>query len=209
MVDVPLLLAFLLAASILTMTPGVDTAMVLRAVATEGRHPAAMAALGIAAGCLAWGSAAALGLGAILHASEAAYNAVKWAGATYLIWMGVQLLMTSRSVKSGDMPSHGAKPSTGAFAKGLLTNLLNPKVGVFYVTFLPQFIPAEAANVAAYSFFLACCHVALTLLWFALLIGAAAPLGALLSRPSAMKVMDWLTGCVFVAFGLKLAASSK
>lgn len=161
MVDVPLLLAFLLAASILTLTPSIDTAMVLRAVATEGRRPAAMGALGIAAGCLAWGSAAAVGLGALLHASEAAYTVVKWAGAAYLVWMGVQLLMTSRRVKAGDMPSHGAKPGTGAFAKGLLTNLLNPKVGVFYVTFLPQFIPTEAANVAVYSFFLACCHVAL------------------------------------------------
>lgn len=209
MVDIPLLLAFLLTASVLTLTPGVDTAMVLRAVATGGRRPAAMAAFGIAAGCLAWGAAAALGLGAVLHASELAYTFVKWAGAAYLVWIGVQLLMRPARSFSGGTHSSQAMPGRGAFARGLLTNLLNPKVGVFYVTFLPQFIPAEAANVAAYSFFLACCHVALTVLWFALLIGATAPLGAFLSRPSATKVMDRLTGCIFVAFGLKLAASSK
>lgn len=161
MVDVPLLLAFVLAASILTVTPGVDTAMVLRATAIEGRRPAVKAAFGIALGCLAWGTAAALGLGALLHASETAYTIVKWVGA--------KLLARPKAALSSDNSESESQRGATAFWRGLLTNLLNPKVGIFYVTFLPQFIPLNA-NVAAYSFFFACCHVVLTALWFAALI---------------------------------------
>lgn len=208
MVDVPLLLAFVLAASILTVTPGVDTAMVLRATAMDGRRPAAMAALGIALGCLAWGTAAAFGLGALLHASEVAYTVVKWVGAAYLVWIGIKLLALPRAALDGDASDSVSHRATSAFWRGLLTNLLNPKVGIFYVTFLPQFIPS-GASVAAYSFFLACCHVALTLLWFAALIAATAPLSAFLRRPGAVKALDRLTGCVFVGFGMKLATSSS
>jgi threonine/homoserine/homoserine lactone efflux protein len=95
-----------------------------------------------------------------------------------------------------------------AFWRGFLTNLLNPKVGVFYVTFLPQFVPAGAYP-ASYCFFLACLHVLLTLAWFSVLIVATAPLSGYLRRPSAVKALDRLTGAVFVAFGIKLAASSS
>ncbi|MFN3734335.1 LysE family translocator [Comamonas testosteroni] len=175
MVDVPLLLAFVLAASILTLTPGVDTAMVLRATTMDGRRPAVMAALGIALGCLAWGAAAAFGLGALLHASETAYTVVKWLGAAYLVWGGVKLLAAPRVALDSDASDSASHRGATAFWRGLLTNLLNPKVGIFYVTFLPQFIPSNA-NVAVYSFFLACCHVALTLLRFAALIAVTAPL---------------------------------
>jgi len=208
MVDGALLIAFLAAASILVMTPGVDTAMVLRAVAVGGRRSAMLAATGIAAGCLAWGAAASVGLGALLHASETAYTVVKFAGAAYLVWVGAKLLMRPR--RSLDrLASESPSPEIERpFSRGLLTNLLNPKVGVFYVTFLPQFLPA-GVNVAAYSLMLTVLHVALTVLWFALLVAATAPLSAFLRRPSAVQALDRLTGCVFVAFGLKLATSSS
>ncbi len=85
--------------------------------------------------------------------------------------------------------------------------LLNPKVGVFYITFLPQFVP-HGASVAGYSFFLAGLHVLLTLAWFAVLIAATVPLGRFLRRPKAVRTLDRLTGLVFVGFGLKLATSS-
>ena len=94
-----------------------------------------------------------------------------------------------------------------AFRRGFLTNLLNPKIGVFYVTFLPQFVPV-GANIARYSFSLAVLHVALTLAWFAALITATVPLGKVLRSPKAIKTLDRLTGLVLVTFGLKLAASS-
>ena len=109
----------------------------------------------------------------------------------------------------GNLGEPGAAlPPSGpvAFRRGLLTNLLNPKVGVFYVTFLPQFVP-QGANVAAFTFFLVGVHVALTIVWFAGLILATAPLGRFLRRPAVVRTMDRVVGVVFIGFGLKLAAS--
>lgn len=211
MVDFTLLLAFLTAAAILTVTPGVDTAMVLRATTVEGKRSGALAALGIGLGCLIWGLTVALGLGAMLRASELAYTVVKTIGAAYLLWLGIKLLWKPRRSLDEGEDRLGSEPVSGrvsaAFLRGFLTNILNPKIGVFYVTFLPQFVPA-GANVAAYSFFLACLHVALTLFWFGALIAATVPLSRLLSRPGAVRTLDYLTGAVFVGFGLKLATSS-
>jgi threonine/homoserine/homoserine lactone efflux protein len=203
----PLLFAFIAAATVLTLTPGVDTAIVLQAALLEGRYPAALASAGVALGCLVWGAAVALGLGALLQASEWAYTAVRWAGAAYLIWLGARLLHRPRSELTLDTRP-GVQPAAGnAFRRGLLTNLLNPKVGIFYVSFLPQFIPAGAA-VAGYTFLLACVHVALSLAWFGLLIAATAPLASLLRQPRAVRWMDRLAGLIFVGFGVRLGVSS-
>lgn len=207
MIDLPLLLAFIVAATILTVTPGVDTAMVLRAATVDGRRAAVLAALGISLGCLVWGAAVALGLGALLQASELAYTIVKLVGAGYLIWLGARALLKPRRTLE---PTAGAVRSTNrleAFWGGLATNLLNPKIGVFFVTFLPQFVP-HGAGVAGYSFLLACIYVMLALVWFAILIAATVPLARLLRKPGAVTLMDRLTGGVFVAFGLKLATST-
>ena len=207
MIDLPLLLAFAAAASLLTVTPGVDTAIVLRTATLEGRRQAVLAAAGICLGCLAWGVAVSLGLGALLQASELAYTVVKFAGAAYLIWLGARLMLNPRPSFGSGPDGATAAASGQAFWRGLLTNLLNPKVGVFYVTFLPQFVPL-GADVAAYSFFLACLHVLLSLAWFAVLIAATIPLGTLLRRPALTRALDRLTGGVLVAFGVRLAASS-
>lgn len=208
MTDLSPLLAFVVAATILTLTPGVDTAMVLRSAAVGGRRSAALAATGIALGCLVWGAAVAIGLGALLRASELAYNVLKWAGAAYLLWQGGRLLLAPRRSRVTGAAEDDASDVTAAFRRGLLTNLLNPKVGVFYVTFLPQFVPA-AANVAWYTFFLACLHVLLTLLWFALLIAATASLGRWLRQPRIIRWLDCLTGAVFVAFSIRLASATQ
>ncbi len=207
MIDLPLLLAFAAAAALLTVTPGVDTAIVLHAATLEGRRQAVLAAVGICLGCLAWGVAVSLGLGALLQASELAYTVVKFAGAAYLIWLGARLMLNPRPSFGSGPDGATAAASGQAFWRGLLTNLLNPKVGVFYVTFLPQFVPL-GADVAAYSFFLACLHVLLSLAWFAVLIAATIPLGTLLRRPALTRALDRLTGGVLVAFGVRLAASS-
>ncbi|MCF7203259.1 LysE family translocator [Pseudomonas oligotrophica] len=207
MLDLPLLFAFLGAAALLTVTPGVDTAMVLRAAALDGRRAALMAAAGIALGCLGWGAAVSLGLGALLQASELAYTLVRLAGAGYLIWLGGRMLLRPRADFAATAGEGAALQAGEAFRRGLLTNLLNPKVGVFYVTFLPQFVPA-GASVAGYSFVLACLHVLLTLAWFGVLIAATLPLGRLLRRPALIRALDRLTGGVLLAFGGKLAASA-
>ncbi len=203
MFDGPLFLAFLAAATLLTLTPGVDTAMVLRFAAAEGARSAMAAGVGIVLGCLVWGAVVAAGLGAVLLASPVAFLALKGAGAVYLCWLGAKLILRPRD----KLAAPGAMGSTDvrtALRRGLVTNLLNPKVGVFYVTFLPQFIPAEA-NVAVTAFGLAAIHAGLGLIWFAVLIAATVPVGRFLRRPRVIQTLDRLTGGVFIAFGVKLA----
>lgn len=201
------LLAFVVAAGLLTVTPGLDTAMVLRTAALEGPRRALMAALGINAGCLLWGAAVAVGLGALLAASETAYTVLRWAGAAWLCWLGIGLV---RRPRGGPEPAPAtprapfAGGDAGWLLKGLLTNLLNPKVGVFYVTFLPQFVPA-GMNVAAWTFGLAAIHVVLGLLWCGLLVVASRPLGRALARPLVLRTLDRLTGGLFIGFGIRLA----
>lgn len=134
MTDFPLLLTFIAAASVLAITPGVDTAIVLRAAASDGRRQALQASNGIALGCLIWGAAVSLGLGALLQASEWAYTLVKFAGAAYLMWLGIGLLWKPRTSLNLDGASIPSGLAAHAFWRGFLTNLLNPKVGVFYVT---------------------------------------------------------------------------
>lgn len=198
------LAAFTLAAALLTVTPGLDTILVLRTAAAEGRRPALLAAAGICLGCLAWGLVVALGLGILLRASQLAYEALKWAGALYLMALGLQLLLARRTTIEDGAPL--ARESRGLLwlRRGLLTNLLNPKVGIFYVSFLPQFIPAGTA-VAPTILLLAAIHAALGLAWFALLIAAAGRLAPALRRPRTIRTLDRLTGTVLLLFGLRLA----
>ena len=200
------LLAFLGAATILTITPGLDTALVLRSAAAAGPRRAAYAAVGIALGCLIWGGAVSVGLGALLAASRLAYTIVKWAGAAYLLWLGFNLIVHPRS--SFDTPRSGTDelPPVAFLKQGLFTNILNPKVGVFYITFLPQFVPA-GANVALFTFLLAVIHVLLSIIWFAVLISATVPMGRILRRTGFVRAMDRVAGAIFVGFGAKLAFS--
>jgi threonine/homoserine/homoserine lactone efflux protein len=194
------LFAFTLAAALLTVTPGLDTALVLRTAAAEGARRAFAAAIGICLGCLAWGALVAIGLGMLLEASEFAYLALKWIGAAYLLYLGARLIFVRRGETEAVQPA----PRANWFARGFLTNLLNPKVGAFYVSFLPQFIPA-GAGVPSTTLLLAAIHSALGLLWFALLIGATRPLAKWLHNPALARGLDRATGGVLIFFGLKLA----
>ncbi len=200
------LVAFFLVAGLLTITPGLDTAMVLRAAAVDGPRSAAQAAIGICAGCLVWGGAVAFGLGAMLAASQLAYDLLRWAGALYLGYLGIQLLCRPRGALL--VATDVAERRHRWLVRGLLSNLLNPKVGVFYVTFLPQFVPAGHA-VAGFTFLLACVHVLQGALWFALLIAASTRLRRVLGRPGVVRALDRATGVVFLGFGAKLALSRR
>ncbi|HEX5207397.1 MAG TPA: LysE family translocator [Steroidobacteraceae bacterium] len=200
------LIAFCIAAGLLTITPGLDTALVLRTAAAEGPRGAALAALGIVAGCLTWGAAVALGLGALLAASHLAFDVLKWAGALYLIWLGLNLLFKPRS-RFGielDEPVSSSPRNRSWLGRGYLTNLLNPKVGVFYVSFLPQFLPAHVAA-GPFIFLLAALHAVMGLAWFGLLIVATRPIARALKRPAVIRRLDRMTGVVFLSFGVKLA----
>ncbi|HEY1606534.1 MAG TPA: LysE family translocator [Allosphingosinicella sp.] len=196
------LLAFIPAASLLTLTPGLDTALVLRTAAAEGTRRAMAAGIGICLGCLAWGAVVALGLGMLLKASLLAYTILKYAGAAYLVWMGVQLLFSRR--ERFDAPPHARRDNW--LARGFLTNALNPKVGVFYVSFLPLFVPA-GSNVAAVTLLLAAIHASLGLIWFAILLAAIRPLARALERPRMIRALDRATGTIFLLFAARLALS--
>lgn len=201
----PALLAFAVAAALLAITPGLDTALTLRTAAVEGPRKALLAVLGILTGCLIWGAAVAVGLGALLTASQTAFTLLKWCGAAYLLWLGLGLLLKPRKSFEIDTTAP-VKRRGGPFARGLLTNLLNPKVGVFYVSFLPQFVP-EGAPAGPFIFGLAAMQGLMGAVWLTALIAATRPIAGLLKRPAVISWLDRVTGGVFIAFGAKLALS--
>ena len=205
------LIAFLIASCLLTVTPGLDTALVLRTASLSGGKRAIAASLGICLGLLTWGFSASVGLGVLLNASRLAYNVLRFAGAGYLILLGCKMFMrTGLSFTQNtalDFTLGGKSVRVGDprdwFVRGLLTNLLNPKVGVFYVTFLPLFIPT-GVNVVAFSMLLASIHVIEGVLWFAVLIAAVGRVSVWLQQARVAKILDRITGAVFVGFGLRL-----
>ncbi|MEO3874683.1 LysE family translocator [Nonomuraea sp. B12E4] len=197
--------SFAAVVALLTLTPGLDTALILRTSLLAGRRSAWGVTLGIQLGTLTWGLLTAAGLSALLAASQLAYDVLRWAGAAYLVWMGVRMLLAARRGTAHDPGEQQFEGGFGkGFARGLLTNLLNPKVGAFYVAMLPQFIPAAAPH-AAMGLVLASVHVAEGLVWSAALIGFASLMSGFLRSPGVRRLLDRLTGAVIVGFGVRLA----
>lgn len=204
------LAGFVVTAGLFTLSPGLDTALVLRVSTTAGVRAGWAAVCGIGAGLLVWGLGAAFGITALMAASGQAFNVLKWVGAAYLFYTGGRMFLRAR--RSGVVPtgSTAIRPvvrAQVAFRQGFSTNILNPKVGIFYVTFLPQFIP-QGVDAAVFSGALALTHVAMTLAWFGLLVAMTAPLGRFLARPAVITALDRLTGGIFMGFGVKLALAS-
>lgn len=204
------LAAFFLAAGLLTVTPGVDTALVLRTAAVEGPRRAVAAGGGIILGLMVWAVLTAVGLSAILAVSKTAYLVLQIAGVGYLLFLGGRMLWSA--VRGGGVahegPSAAASSTAGWFLRGLMTNLLNPKVGVFYVSFLPQFIPA-GADTLGWSLLLAGVHGLQTVAWFGALIAATRPLGRWLKKTAVVRWLDGVTGALLVAFGIGLALQRR
>lgn len=202
------LLTFAAAAAVFTITPGLDTAMTLRTATTSGWKAGLAAVVGICLGLGIWGLAAAFGLTALLAASETAFTVVKWAGALYLAWLGIGLILRPRTSLGTAEAVPVQADASAAFRRGLLTNLLNPKVGIFYMTFMPQFIPPHV-NVKEFSLLLTAIQALLSFSWLALLVVLTVPLGRFLSSATVVRRMDRLTGSIFLAFSLKLALSRR
>lgn len=200
------LLAFSLAALLLTLTPGLDTALILRTACAEGGRKAFQAAIGIDTGCFIWGALVALGLGALLAVSELAYTILKICGAGYLCWLGLQLLRRPRSSFS---ENDGNTSSQGNwFVKGMLGNVLNPKMGIFYVSFLPQFIPAGHSPLI-WTFILVSIHVLIGTLWSVTLIMSTHFASGILKKKRVIRAMDRATGGLFLCFAARLAFSTR
>jgi threonine/homoserine/homoserine lactone efflux protein len=204
------LLSFTLAAGLLTITPGLDTALVLRTAAVEGRKQALLAGIGICSGCLLWGAAASFGLSALLAVSGFAYNVIRIVGAIYLGYLGIRLFISAFASSSSNSAVGAALEETKGrggsrwLKRGLLTNLLNPKVGIFYLSFLPQFIRV-GVQVWSFSILLALIHATEGILWFLLLTNATELLSGWLKRRSIGMALDSAMGAVLIGFGLKLA----
>lgn len=213
------LLAALGTLALLTVLPGPDVAVVTRVALASGRRAAFGAALGISTGCLIWGLLTAAGLAALLAASSSAFPVLKLAGAGYLIWLGLQSWWQSgrrAEPRSDPVPDRVDAPPptlgastlpqslTSAWRTGLIANLLNPKIGVFYTSLLPQLVPAGWPT-ATTLLGLVLAHDVMGLLWlngYALMLHRARDL---LSRPRVGRALDRVCGSVLIGFGLRVA----
>jgi threonine/homoserine/homoserine lactone efflux protein len=203
------LLSFGVAATLLVLLPGPDTLVVLRTLLRDGRRRAALCVGGVLSGLMIWVAAAALGLSALLRASHDGYLALRIAGAVYLVWLGVQSFRTRSAGRQQAAADPGKRRSvlgTG-FGAGLATDLLNPKVGVFFVTFLPGFIP-HGQPVGPTSLLLGAVFVVETAAYFAVLLLLAGKVTSWMNDPRIRRRLDRATGTVLVAFGVRLAVES-
>jgi threonine/homoserine/homoserine lactone efflux protein len=194
------LAAFSLAAMLIVLLPGPDTLVVLRELMRAGRRRAAQTVAGVLCGLAVWVGAAAFGLSALLRASHTGYVVLKIAGGAYLIWLGVQSLRLRRLAE----PSQRRLLGRG-FVAGFATDLLNPKVGVFFVTFLPGFVP-HGYSVGAVSVLFGAIFIAETALYFAVLLAVATPVTRWLGDARLRRRMDAATGAVLIGLGIRLAA---
>ncbi|GGC97467.1 threonine transporter RhtB [Tersicoccus solisilvae] len=206
-------LAFAVVAGLLTLVPGLDTALVLRSSLTRTRPYAWATALGVATGAMVWGIAAAVGVSALLAASEVAYRALTIAGAGYMLWLGGSMIVRSvRHGRTAPQQLHDQLPPVPTSAgRGWLvgagTNLLNPKVGVFYLATVPQFLPAGVPPLLM-GVILAGVHATLTMTWFGVLIVGGRWARRWLSSPRSLRIIDRITGVVLLGFGGTLAVES-
>jgi RhtB (resistance to homoserine/threonine) family protein len=197
------LLPFLGISILLILIPGPDTAVVTKNALLGGRRSGVFAACGVAVGLSIWTVAAALGIAALLKASAVAFLALKLVGAVYLVWIGIQMLRARDFLADAPVrPSRNGGRT--ALRQGLLSDLGNPKIAVFFTSFLPQFIHGTGSAFGPL-LLLGAMFAALTLLWlwfYGLVVGRAS---AVLRRPLVRKSLDRFTGLVLVAFGIRLA----
>jgi threonine/homoserine/homoserine lactone efflux protein len=201
------LLAFLGVSALVIVTPGQDTALTIRNTLLGGRRAGVFTAIGVSSGQACWTLAASAGIAALLVASEPAFVAVKLAGAAYLVFLGAQALW---SAVVGHGRRHSVRETSRpleqrlAFRQGLVSNLGNPKMAVFFTSLLPQFVPAGTPSFGLL-LGLGLVFCAMTLTWLTAYAFAVARAGDVLRRPSVRRALDALVGAVLVAFGLRLA----
>ncbi len=205
------LLLFVGVAAVVIIVPGPDTAVVTKNVLLHGRRAALGTSLGVSAGLSLWTLAAAVGVASVLRASAVAFTVLKLLGALYLIWLGVQSLRAAHTSKSGPQLSVANRPemsTLGGFRQGLLSDLANPKIGIFFTSLLPQFV--EPGHSVLFPFLaLGAVFVLMTVLWLTAYCLIAARAAATLQRPRVRAAMDRITGVVLIALGLRLALERR
>jgi threonine/homoserine/homoserine lactone efflux protein len=205
------LVAFLGIAVVLTISPGPDFALVTRMVFAHGRSAGWWTSLGVVTGHLTWGVAAGIGVAAVLNASAAVYALLRLAGAAYLIWLGLHALFSRGH--AGEAPGaaserQGAANRRSAYHQGLANDLLNPKIGVFYTTLLPQFI-APGQPVFLTSVLLAGIFALIVAAWLGLCVVLLARASTLFRRSGVRRALERITGAVLVALGIRLAFEQR
>ncbi|MDQ6621723.1 MAG: LysE family translocator [Pseudomonadota bacterium] len=204
--DLPL---FILSGLLLNLTPGPDTLYIVGRGMTQGRRAAVMAALGVSAGCCVHTLAAAIGVSAVVMTSAAAFTVMKLAGAAYLVYVGMAML---RSGAVAEVPAVQRPPDAlrRVFMQGLLTNVLNPKVALFFIALLPQFVTTDAPSPFAALLILGVVFNLNGTLWNLTTAWLASRAGAALTRHrTALAWVGRLTGGLMIALGMRLALLSR
>jgi len=209
-----LFLAFLGVSLLVIATPGPDTALVIRNTLVGGRRCGVFTALGVAAGQGVWALAASAGVAALIVASEPAFVAIKLAGAAYLVFLGAQALLAALhpggprgGTAAGEGPARTVAP-TVALRQGMLSNLGNPKMAVFFTSLLPQFAPGNGASFSAL-LLLGVVFCSMTLAWLTGYAIAVAKAGDFLRRPMVRRTVEGVMGTALVALGLRLATEHR
>ncbi len=205
------LAAFVGVSAVVICTPGPDTALTIRNTLVGGRRCGVTTALGVASGLATWSLAASAGVAAVLRASEPAFLALRLAGGAYLVFLGIQALRAA-VVGRPELVAHATRgvrmSSRTAYRQGLISNLSNPKIAVFFTSLLPQLAPSGPASFAALML-LGGVFCLLTLAWLSAYAIAVAWARRLLNRPGVRRAMDGITGAVLIAFGARVAAEHR
>ncbi len=197
------LVAFIGAATLIVLLPGPDTLVVVRSILRGGRRQGTLTALGNLTGLTVWVAAAALGIAALLHASQIGYDVLRGVGACYLIYLGITAWRT-RGATAATPEGRAAGVLGTGYRAGILTNLLNPKVGVFFVTFLPGFIP-HGSSAGLMTAVFGAIFVALTALYWVLLLAVSGTVTTWMNEPKIRRRLDIATSGVLIGFGVRLA----
>lgn len=201
---------FIIAAIILNLTPGVDTLYVLTRSVSQGRRAGVVSVAGIITGCVIHVLCAAFGLSLILSTSASAFTLIKWAGAGYLIFMGVKTLMNKQAAFETAGNKFQARDLRKIYRQGVITNVLNPKVALFFLSFLPQFINPQAVTGPLPFLILGGTFLVTSSIWLMILTGTAALMtDTLRNNQQIGLILQKISGVVFIGFGLKLAFDSK
>lgn len=205
------LLVFVGVAAIVIVIPGPDTAVVTKNVLVHGRRVALGTSLGVSAGLSLWTLAAAVGVASVVRTSAAAFTTLKLIGALYLVWLGLQALRSARGAAPQARSPSVHKPALGAlggFRQGLLSDLANPKIGVFFTSLLPQFVdPGHPVLLPFLA--LGAVFVLMTVVWLSAYCLIAARAAQTLQRPRVKAAMDRVTGVVLIAVGLRVALEHR